>query len=327
MQVIFDKGLHLPALDLWMDARRRRAGCWVSHGHSDHIAPHQRFLATGPTAAFLQFRHARSQAMVVGYGEPITGHGCRITLYPAGHCLGAAQLLIELDDGHRVVYTGDFKLRPNPTAETCPIVPCDTLIMESTFGHPRYTFPTQDEVLDMVFGFVNRCFEMEETPVLLAYALGKSQEALHHLLEAGYRVRYHPQIAPGVAEYERWDVRFNGDHGPLSYGLDRETVVISPPGRHLRDVYQYAPGRVRTAFLTGWAVDEGAPYRLRSHEAFPLSDHADYRELLRYALESGAREVYTVNGLPWLAEELRGRGITARHLAQVAGPVQLSLPL
>lgn len=325
-----------------MDARRRRAGCWVSHGHSDHIAPHQRFLATGPTAAFLQLRHARSQAMVVGYDEPIPGRGCRITLYPAGHCLGAAQLLIELEDGHRVVYTGDFKLRANPTAlppsqagarlrraprESCPVIPCDTLIMESTFGHPRYAFPTEEEVLDLIGDFIHRCIGAGQTPVLLAYALGKSQEALYHLLQAGYRVRYHPQVAPGVSEYARWGVRFDGDHGALSEEVDRETVVLTPPGRALRDVFQYAPGRVRTAFLTGWAMDEGAPYRLRSDEAFPLSDHADYRELLRYALESGAREVYTVNGLPWLAEELRGRGITARHLAQVAGPVQLSLPL
>src|SRR5437773_11425569 len=115
MNVIFDKGLHLPALDLWMDARRRRTGCWVSHGHTDHIAPHQRFIATGPTAAFLRLRHARSEGMVVPYGEPVVGRGYQITLYPAGHCLGAAQLLIEMDNGHRTVYTGDFKLRSNPT--------------------------------------------------------------------------------------------------------------------------------------------------------------------------------------------------------------------
>ena len=123
-------------------------------------------------------RHARAQARVLDYGQPIEAPGCRITLYPAGHCLGAAQLLIELDDGHRVVYTGDFKLRPNPTAESCPIIPCVTLIMESTFGHPRYTFPPQDAVLDMVCGFINCTIELGETPVLLAYALGKSQEAL-----------------------------------------------------------------------------------------------------------------------------------------------------
>ena len=289
------------------------------------------------------------------YGQPVTGPGYQVTLYPAGHCLGAAQLLIELDSGQRVVYTGDFKLRPNPTApahpqmatpafpstglransglaktggetaETCPIIPCDILIMESTFGHPRYVFPTEDETVDLICRFVERCQESGMVPALLAYSLGKAQEALHHLLTAGYRVRYHQAIAPFVAEYQRWVVAFDGDHGVLEERIDRETVVLTAPGRALREVYRCAPGMVRTAFLSGWAVDEGAPYRFRADEAFPLSDHADYGELLRYATESGAREVYTVNGLPYLAEDLKRRGIPARHLAQVAGPVQLGL--
>jgi len=265
--------------------------------------------------------------LVVEYGQPQAGPGYQVTLHPAGHCLGAAQLLIELDSGYRVVYTGDFKLRPNPTAETCAVLPCDTLVMEATFGHPKYRFPSEDEALGLICAFIERCFVSDETPVLLAYSLGKSQEVLHHLLSRGYSVRYHPHISPGVEEYRRWGVEFEGDHGVIERGAGRETVILSPPGRALRDVYPQAPGGVRTAFLTGWAMDEAAPHRLRSDEAFPLSDHADYGELLKYALESGAREVFTVNGLPWLAQELWGRGIAARHLDQVPGPVQLALSL
>lgn len=308
-----------------MDSRRARSGCWVSHGHTDHIAAHREFLATGPTGAVLRQRHARSQPQAIAYGQPVPGPGYRITLHPAGHCLGSAQMLIELEDsGKRIVYTGDFKLRPNPAAESASVLPCDTLIMEATFGQPHYCFPPEEEVLDELDRFIQRSLNADATPVLLAYTLGKAQEALHHLLARGYKVRYDPSIERAVALYREWGVQFHGDHRAWAGESLRGAVALLPPTARRGPLYQHIR-KPRTAFLTGWALDEGARFRFRADAAFPLSDHADFPELVRYARESGASQVFTVNGFPHLAEHLRHLGIPARHLPEVSSPQQLTL--
>ena len=327
MDVLFDRGVHLPSLDLWMDALRGRAGCWVSHGHTDHMAAHKHFLATGPTGDILRRRHARSQALEVDYGQPVAGPGYQMTLYPAGHCLGSAQMLIETEQGgQRIVYTGDFKLRPNPTTPSAPILPCDTLIIESTFGHSRYAFPPEEETLDMLAGFVERCFARAETPVVLTYSLGKGQEALYHLLARGYSVRYDHSIGQMVELYQHWGVDFVGDHAEAESDGLRDKVVLLPPGGRRGAFYKSIP-RPRTALLTGWALDQETRYRFRVDDAFPLSDHAGFPDLLRYVQESGARTVFTVNGFPDLAVHLRDQGIPAKHLDRNTSPLQLALPL
>ncbi len=328
MEIFFDRGINLPSLDLWMDSLRVRPGCWVSHGHTDHIAAHSRFLSTGPTADFLRMRHPKSSPTVIAYDEPIPGAGFTVTLYPAGHCLGAAQLLVEMaGTGRRIVYTGDLKLRSNPTSPSAPIVPCDTLIIESTFGHPHYVFPPQEEVLDVLVKFIDGCFHRDETPVILAYALGKSQEILYHLLERGYRVRYEQKIGEIVRLYQQWGVTFSGDHDLVGAGDTERTVVIMPPGNRRSALYQ-SISRPRTALLTGWALDEGAQRRFGADISLPFSDHADYTELQQYVVESGATQVYTVNGLPHLAKHLTEMGIAAQHLdgKAIRTPIQLALP-
>ena len=329
VDIFFDRGIHLPALDLWMDSLRGRPGCWVSHGHTDHIAAHRHFLATGPTADFLRLRHPKSRPITVGYDEPVEGSGYRMTLHPAGHCLGAAQLLVELEStGRRIVYTGDLKLRSNPTSPPAPVLPCDTLVIEATFGHPHYVFPPQEQVLDDLTRFIDGCFHRGETPVVLAYILGKSQEVLHHLLERGLRVRYERRIGEVVRLYERWGAVFQGDHADAEEGDLAHSVVIMPPGSRRSPLFRSLV-RPRTALMTGWALDEGARFRVRADAAFPFSDHADYSELLRYVEESGAKQVYTVNGMPHLAHHLSAMGIAAQHLDGKAAPPpsrQLSLP-
>lgn len=330
MDILFDRGLHLPSLDLWMDSLRPRAGCWVSHAHTDHIASHQQFLATGATAELMGLRYKRAVGRAIEYGQPVHAEGYRLTLYPAGHCLGSSQMLVEVEStGQRIVYTGDFKLRTNPTAGECPIIPCDVLVMESTFGHPSFQFPDEEQTLDLMRGFVEKCFALQQTPVLLAYSLGKAQEALWHLLGMGYPVRYDAQTAGIVQVYERWGVHFAGDHGAFDAAdpaLPPGGVALMPPAARRGDAYR-ALRRPRTAMLTGWAVDPVARFRFRTDTAIPLSDHADFPALVRYAEECGAGRVYTVNGTPDLAAHLRRRKIDARHLTAAEEAVQLSFSL
>jgi len=331
VDILFDRGLHLPSLDLWMDSLRARNGCWVSHAHTDHIAGHRDYLATAATADLMSLRYKRATGRPIGYGQPVEAEGYRLTLFPAGHCLGSSQMLVEVEStGERVVYTGDFKLRHNPTAAVAAIVPCDVLVMEATFGQPGYSFPDDRETLNRMREWIETCLNRSETPVVLAYSLGKAQEALWHLLEMGLPVRYDLSIGRVVGVYQRHGVTFDGDHGvydPAVAPWPAGAVGLMPPHARRGETFR-SLHRTRTAMLTGWAMEPDARWTYHTDATFPLSDHAGFPDLVRYAKESRARRVYTVNGAPHLAGHLRRMHIDARHLeATNPDAVQLSFTL
>ncbi|MDT5261257.1 MAG: putative mRNA 3-end processing factor, partial [Acidobacteriota bacterium] len=140
LRVEYREGLYLPDLDLWFDADGPRERCVISHAHSDHIAEHRAIVATPETARLFRHRRGEAEVEALRYGERRDFGRYALTMFPAGHCLGSAQILVEAD-GERLVYTGDVKLRPNVSCERAVVVPCDTLVMESTFGDPQYRFP------------------------------------------------------------------------------------------------------------------------------------------------------------------------------------------
>jgi Cft2 family RNA processing exonuclease len=107
MEVTYDRGLYLPYHDLWMDATKVKDFAVISHGHADHTARHRRVLTTPGTARILRQRDRVNNIIELPYDTPWEGDGFRLTLYPAGHCLGSAQLMLELEDtGETMVYTG-----------------------------------------------------------------------------------------------------------------------------------------------------------------------------------------------------------------------------
>jgi Cft2 family RNA processing exonuclease len=319
VEIAFDEGLHLPALDLWLDAQVPRPRAIVSHGHSDHIAAHGHLIATPETARIMRHRIQTTEGEVtlLPYGEPFDLSGdppARLTFYPAGHCLGSAQALIEIGD-IRICYTGDMKLRPNVAAETGVIVPCDILIIECTFGEPRYVFPPDEVIHRRLQAQIEEAYAEGEVPVVLGYALGKAQEALHLLTGWGYPVMCHGAVDALAHVYEECGVRFPGPYTRYARGQVADNVLLCPPSvrKHamLRALAPY-----RTIYLTGWALHPGAHNIYRDvHCVLPLSDHAGFDDLLRYVEESGARRVYTVHGGPKFATTLRERGIDAHFLA------------
>ncbi|MBI3180583.1 MAG: MBL fold metallo-hydrolase [Myxococcales bacterium] len=315
-------GLQLSGSSLWFDARRKTELSFVSHAHSDHLARHERIIATAPTIELMSQRLGKLPgALPAPYNRPFELGPLALELLPAGHILGSAQLRVTRADGHRVVYTGDISLQPPLTAEPAQLAECDTLVLESTFGHPRYVFPPRAEVLEEVEAWVRRQLERELAPILFCYALGKSQEVIKYLGDRGYRLCAHPATYDTCLVYRSLGVelsvrRFEGELRPGEVG------VFPPFGRSA------ALKRIRpraTAVLTGWAVDRGAAGRYRADVAFPLSDHADHPALLEYARRSGASEVITHHGFAReLAQALRALGISARAADQ---PVQLQLGL
>ena len=312
--------LHVTGSGLFLDARRRRACAFVSHAHSDHLGRHDRTIATAATAALARHRlgeRGPGEVLPAAYREPFGLGELTLELFPAGHVLGSAQLRATNGAGVALGYSGDLCLEPTGTAEPAEVMGCDVLLLESTFGMPRYVFPPKEEVLEDVRGFVDDALSDGVTPVLLGYALGKAQEILRHLGGRGYACRAHPAVHAVNRVYEELgvalpNVRLLGPEGPA-----RDEVVVAPP--HLaRSAAVHRIRRRRTAVLTGWAVDGARHYR-GVDAAFPLSDHADFPSLVRYAKATGAGRVLTLHGhAEPLARALRHEGLRADPLEATA---------
>ncbi|HYY59678.1 MAG TPA: MBL fold metallo-hydrolase [Pyrinomonadaceae bacterium] len=314
LRVEYIDGLYLPELDLWLDADGPRDRCVISHGHSDHIAEHRAIISTPETARI--FRHRRGEALMetLRYGERRDYGRFALTFFPAGHCLGSAQVLVEAD-GERLVYTGDIKLRPNVTAENAVIVPCDTLVMESTFGDPLYRFPPDVATFDRLYAAVDRALSDDRVPVVLAYALGKGQEALELLLRRDYRVTLHGSVWNVAEIYRELGVEFSGPYEKYDREHLRGRVLITPPGCRKQAMITNIARRY-LIMLTGWAMNKSAPYMYRGVDLIlPLSDHADFDELVHLARASGAQRIITMHGAPKFAAILRELGLNAEHLA------------
>src|SRR5712692_2234180 len=270
-----DGGLRVEGTSLWLDATRSRDRCFVSHAHSDHAIRHRRIIASPQTARLARCCASRITAETHAYHASFDVDGAACRLLPSGHILGSSQILIE-HDGQRIVYTGDCRVRESLTAEPISVEPCDVLVMECTFGRPHYVFPEPAEVARRLCRFVDGAWDEGRTPVLLAYALGKSQEAMKLLGDRGYVCIVADPIYHIAKIYEEFGVRF-GRFELLDPGLDAEgahgKVVILPPHLNRSQILDDL-GPCRTAMLTGWAMDRNCRYRYRVAEAIPLSDHA-----------------------------------------------------
>lgn len=325
-----DGDLHLANLGLWLDPHRRQTGperVFVSHAHSDHTGRHREVILSAPTASLMQARlPGIRQEHVLPFGEKhrfqYLDQAFDLTLLPAGHILGSAMASIAFG-GQTLLYTGDFKLRPSLSAERCEPVPADILIMETTFGRPHYVFPPNNDILRDIVRFCEETIANRQTPVLLGYSLGKSQELLCALRDAGFPLVLHKTIARFTRIYEMFGHTFPR-HELYEGTSARGKVLLCPPNAGtpamLRDV---AP--TRTAVLTGWAMDSGCRYAYRCDAAFPLSDHADFSELLEMVERVRPRKIYTLHGFAAeFARHLRHLGYDAQALGQ---DEQLDLPL
>ena len=307
------KCVHLPQIGWWLDAQARAERSFVSHAHSDHIARHKEIICTPATARFLHARlPGRRIVTELPFGRPhALEFGVTATLHPAGHILGSSQILLESAEHGSLLYTGDFKLRPGLAAEPCATPRADVLIMETTFGLPRYTFPPEADVIAQLVAFCQTAVADGATPALLCYSLGKSQEVLCALAAAGLPVMLQADTFRLTRIYQNLGVAFP----PFREFDHREVaghVVLCPP--HSSGLLSRIPA-LRTAVITGWALDPGAIYRYRCTAAFPLSDHADYPSLLRYVELVQPKRVLTLHGFAReFAATLRARGLDALAL-------------
>jgi len=312
--VQFDRGVYLPSCDLWLDPRGNRPFAFVSHAHADHTGNHQRTILTEPTARFMRARMGSSGKVqhVLRYGECRDFGNFRATCLPAGHVLGSAQLLIE-HAGERLLYTGDFKLRPGLSAEQAVSVSADTLIMETTFGLPHFSFPPAAKTIARIITFCRETLAAGEVPVLLGYSLGKAQEILTALNGTELSVMVHGSIWQITRLYEEMGAVFP-PYARFEQAEVSGHVLLCPPAVVGSSILESIPEK-RIAMITGWGLDDRTLYRYGCDAVFPLSDHADYVELLEMVDLVKPRRVFTLHGYAEeFASDLRRKGFEAWSL-------------
>ena len=298
---------------LWLDSTASEEGfSLISHAHSDHFPRgSSRVIATPETAGVLQlFRNHRVEKMI-RYGETLKLGEVRISAYPSGHVVGSSQFLIEAD-GEKLVYTGDLNTYDSVILEGAKVIESDILLLEATYGSPRYIFPSREEIYAKIIRWILDTIRRGEVPAFKVYALGKAQEIIG-IVNAYLEI---PVVTSWTITRITEKLSEHGlslDYIPLHYpeGLEAfrqgECVYVSnkrysPPSKR----------KLRWGAATGWALR----YRIQGYDAaFPLSGHADFPGLISYAEESGARKIYLVHGFAEeLSRHLRRRGLLAEAL-------------
>jgi putative mRNA 3-end processing factor len=315
-------GLYCEPGDFFIDPTRPVDRAVVTHGHSDHARPgNKHVLATAETIAVMQARYgedAGGSLQALGYGETVTVDTVSVTLVPAGHVLGSAQAVIEYR-GSRVVVSGDYKRRRDPTCALFEPQPCDVFITEATFGLPVFRHPPDRHEIDRLLHSL-RLFP-ERCQLVGVYALGKCQRLIALLREAGYDepIYLHGALVALCELYEQLGVAL----GPLlpATGVAKAElagkIVLAPPGATADRWSRRLPDPV-SAMASGWMRVKQRAKASGVELPLVISDHADWDELTQTLADVGAPEIWVTHGNEEaLVHYATGIGLKARALALV----------
>lgn len=311
-------GLCCEAGDFYVDPWKPVDRAVVTHAHADHARPgSRRFLAARPGEAILRTRLGSAAAIeTLDYGQTADLNGVRVSLHPAGHVLGSAQVRAEYR-GETWVISGDYKVAPDPTCTPFEPVPCHTFVTESTFGLPIYRWPDQR----VVFGEINRWWRANQAEglatLLFGYALGKAQRLLAGVDRSIGPLYVHGAVGVVNRGYEAGglslpETRYTGESSGKRDWSD--ALVIAPPSARgtpwLRRFGKFSAG-----FASGWMLLRGTRRRRAVDRGFALSDHADWPELLQVIDATCAERVLVTHGFQRpLVRWLREQGLQAEAL-------------
>jgi Cft2 family RNA processing exonuclease len=313
----WDFGLRVGAGGLYLDSRRPRECSFVSHAHSDHIAAHACAIATPQTFDLARLRTKIAREIALPYGQERAVPEGVARLHSAGHVLGSAMLHLTTDTGS-LLYTGDFKLRPSLTVPQADPAPADLLIMETTYGKPQFRFPPWRHVADQLLDLVDQALASGVQPIVMGYSLGKAQEITRILTDAGFPVTEHGAVNNLSDVYEHHGVPLGARRryaaadfrGPHALALEERGVLVAPPNVARSAFVEHFEKKL-TIMCSGWSVLSGAKFRYGVDHVLPLSDHADFDELMEMVERVNPKKVLTVHGFAEFADHLRARGIDA----------------
>ena len=304
-------GLYCAAGDFHVDPWRPVPKAIVTHAHSDHACwGCDHYVTTHEGEHVLRARVGKDASIhALAYGESLNVNGVQVSLHPAGHILGSAQVRIE-HQGEVWVASGDYKTEPDPTCSTFVPVRCHTFISESTFALPIYRWPTQAEVFESINDWWRSNAGLGKASMLYGYALGKAQRML-----AGVDSSIGPIYTHGAVEKLNRAYRDSGVTLPETrYFSDapkgtsfRGALVVAPPSAHGTPwSRRFSPSS--SGFASGWMTIRGKRRRRAVDRGFILSDHADWPGLLTAIEATGAERVILTHGYTavlgrWLAEQ------------------------
>ena len=310
-----DAGLYCPEgrfhIDPWKPVER----AVTTHVHADHARPGSgRYLVAADGAAVARTRLGASAAIdALGYGEPLEIGGVRVSLHPAGHILGSAQVRVE-HRGQVWVVSGDYKLGPDRTCRAFEPVRCHAFVTESTFGLPIYRWQPQQEVYAQINAWWRENQQAGKASLLLGYALGKAQRLLAGLDPAIGPIWLHGAVARLTRDYRASGV----DLPPATYASEAPkgtdfsgSVILAPPSAH-GTPWARRFGPSASGLASGWMAIRGTRRRRAIGKGFVLSDHADWPGLLEAIRATGAERVWVTHGyVAVLVRHLQGLGLDA----------------
>ena len=317
-----ERGLWCAPADLYIDPVRAVGRAIVTHGHADHARPgNGRVLATPETLAIMRTRYgdaAAGQAQPLAYGEAVDLGDVTIRLVPAGHVLGSAQVVLD-HAGQRIVVSGDYKRRRDPTCPAFEPVACDVFVTEATFALPVFRHP--DDAGEIATLLASVALFPERAHMVGAYGLGKAQRLIRLIREAGWE---RPLYLHGALQALCGLYRDHGiDLGALEPVAGRDKaglageIVLAPPGALTDRWSRRLPDPV-TAMASGWMRVRQRARQRGVELPLIISDHADWDELTATLEDVGAPEVWVTHGreealVHWAAQ----RGIRARALSLI----------
>lgn len=293
----FPEGIYVKPADAWVDPATPKPRALVTHGHADHArGGHGAVWATPETLAIMECRYGPQSGMPVAYGEQVRLGEVSAGFVPAGHVLGSAQIVLEYG-GERVVVSGDYKRRPDPTCAPFEPMPCDIFITEATFGLPVFRHPDtgseMDRLLARLHANPDRCL------LVGAYALGKAQRIIAELRARGHEAPIH--IHGALQRLCDLYVEHGVDLGELrsATGLSKDElrgrIVLAPPGA-LNDRWSRRLPEPITAMASGWMRIRQRARQRNVELPLVVSDHADWDELTQTLIEIAPKEVWVTHG-------------------------------
>jgi putative mRNA 3-end processing factor len=317
---ITERGLYCEAGDFYIDPWLPVPRAIITHAHGDHARwGCDAYLGARAGERVLRTRlGADATIRFTEYGEVVDFQGVRVSLHPAGHILGSAQVRLE-HRGEIWVVSGDYKTEPDTTCAPFEALRCHTFVTESTFGLPVYRWTAESTVLEEIRAWWRTNRDAERVSVLFAYALGKAQRVLAGLRDADIG----PIYTHGAIERLNRDYRDSGiaiADTVYASALPRAHdyaggLVIAPPSAG-GSLWLRRSGAISTGFASGWMRIRGARRRRSLDRGFALSDHADWPSLLRAIDATSAECVWVTHGyreplVRWLVEH----GIHAEAVA------------
>lgn len=294
------QGLFIEPGDFHIDPSRAVARAVITHGHGDHARPgHDGVLATAETLAIMRARYgdaAGQRLQALPYGETMTLGDVRVRLAPAGHVLGSAQIVLEYR-GTRVVVSGDYKRRRDPTCPAFEPQPCDVFITEATFGLPVFRHPPDAGEIARLLDSVRR--NADRAHLVGVYALGKCQRVIRLLRETGWDAPLYVHGAlQGLCDvYEAAGVGLGRLlPAPAATKADLAGAIVLAPPAALADRWsRRLPDPVAVA-ASGWMRIKQRAKQRGTELPLIISDHADWDELLATFRDVGAPEIWVTHG-------------------------------